>query len=311
MLIGGGFFLFGTSWTAFVSGRLLSGIGGVIINVVMTKMVVDWFAGREISTAIAVFITSWPVGIAVALLILPIAAGWGGLSLAWITVQSVVLLGLSLFFLFYHPPPKAVQTSPRLKTAHLPWLALFLVGVIWALYNTALAMIFTFGAAALSQNGWSLVAASSVISLFMVIFSISAPLGGMLADRTGRRDTVIVVSLLSYVIGLPLILISPGWLVLPIIIVLAIVFAWAAGPIVSLPSEILRTEARAFGMGVYYAIYYAIMMVAPSMVGALAERSGDLNIAFLLGAGVLGVCILALITYRRIQPALGAPIRTR
>ncbi len=35
------------------AGRIVSGVGGVVFNVVLTKMVSDWFAGREIVTAMA------------------------------------------------------------------------------------------------------------------------------------------------------------------------------------------------------------------------------------------------------------------
>jgi hypothetical protein len=39
------------SWTGQIAGRLVAGAGGVLLNVQMTKMVADWFAGREIATA--------------------------------------------------------------------------------------------------------------------------------------------------------------------------------------------------------------------------------------------------------------------
>src|SRR5215470_6695218 len=59
------------SWGWQIAGRLVAGGGGVLLNVVMTKMVTDWFAGREIATAMAIFVNSWPAGIAICLLSLP------------------------------------------------------------------------------------------------------------------------------------------------------------------------------------------------------------------------------------------------
>src|ERR1041385_924900 len=38
------------------AGRLISGLGAVFINVLMTKMVTDWFAGRDIVVAMALFV---------------------------------------------------------------------------------------------------------------------------------------------------------------------------------------------------------------------------------------------------------------
>ena len=46
MLIGGALVSWGPNWEWLIAGRLLSGAGGVIINIVMTKMLVDWFVGR-------------------------------------------------------------------------------------------------------------------------------------------------------------------------------------------------------------------------------------------------------------------------
>ena len=51
--------------TAFV-GRLISGIGAILFNQVLTKMATDWFAGREIIFAMAVVLASWPFGVAAA-----------------------------------------------------------------------------------------------------------------------------------------------------------------------------------------------------------------------------------------------------
>jgi len=44
------------SWTVQIAGRLVAGAGVVLLNVQMTKMVADWFAGREIATAMAIFV---------------------------------------------------------------------------------------------------------------------------------------------------------------------------------------------------------------------------------------------------------------
>ena len=67
MICGGTFVALSSDWSVQIGGRLVAGIGGVILNVLMSKMVTDWFAGREIATAMGIFVNSWPVGIALAL----------------------------------------------------------------------------------------------------------------------------------------------------------------------------------------------------------------------------------------------------
>ena len=71
MVVGG--VLTGSShdYAIFLVGRLISGIGAVLLNVLLTKMATDWFVGRELGTALALLVSSWPVGIGVALIVLP------------------------------------------------------------------------------------------------------------------------------------------------------------------------------------------------------------------------------------------------
>ena len=48
------------------AGRLLGGIGAVMLNVQLTKITNDWFADREIATSMGILMTAWPFGIALA-----------------------------------------------------------------------------------------------------------------------------------------------------------------------------------------------------------------------------------------------------
>ena len=70
-----------TSWNIQNAGRLVAGAGGVILSVQMTKMLTDWFAGHEIATAMAIFVNSWPTGVAFSLVVLPFVGTTYGLAL--------------------------------------------------------------------------------------------------------------------------------------------------------------------------------------------------------------------------------------
>lgn len=298
MLAGGLLISLIPSWEALIAGRLLAGAGGVILNIIMTKMLVDWFVDREISTAMAVFVNSWPVGIALALLILPFIATTGGLALVWWTVSALIAAGLVLFILLYHPPQNTAPSKTSVQLAKLPVYALTMASLVWALYNTALAMVFSFGPTLLSEQGWSLAGAGTAISAFMIVFSIALPLGGILADRTGRRDLIILVSLTSFAVLMPLASIVQPLFVAGIFLVVGVLFALAAGPIMTLPSLVLSPQARSFGMGVFFSIYYGVMMIAPRIAGSMADRAADAGVAFLLGAVMCVGAIVALWLFR-------------
>src|ERR1700738_4523452 len=63
LMVGGGLAMaFAPTWHWQIAGRIVAGIGGVVLNVLMSKMGTDWFEGKEIATAMAIFVNSWPAG---------------------------------------------------------------------------------------------------------------------------------------------------------------------------------------------------------------------------------------------------------
>lgn len=287
-----------SSYEAFIAARLVAGAGGVVVNIVMTKLLVDWFAGREISTALAIFVNSWPAGIALALLLLPIAAERGGLLAASLTVTAVIVLGLLAFGLFYRAPEGLDATPPQLNLSGLPYVPLIAAGLVWAFYNAALAMVFSFAPALFIERGWSLQGAGSMTSLFMVIFAATVPLGGILADRTGRRDLIIAGSLVGFGVLMPLATSLSGLSLMVVFCVVAATFSLCAGPVMALPSAVLAPANRTFGMGVFFTIYYAVMMVAPRLAGGLADKTGAATTAIWSGAVMCALALAALVAYR-------------
>ena len=278
------------------ASRLVAGAGGVLLNIVMTKMLIDWFQGREVATAMAIFINSWPVGIALASATLPVFAEAGGLTAAWWATLAATGGALILFQL-YKPAPAA--TAAVIERRSLPWARLTCAGLVWALYNAALAVVFSFGALLLVGRGLTPEGAGGIVSLYMLVFAIFAPLGGVLADRIGRPDGIAAISSIAFLVCLPAIALSPWQAAVVILIALAPLSAISAGPIMTLPGTILAPQARAFGMGVFFTIYYVVMMVAPRIAGGIAERAGDPAAAFHVGAVFAALAILSLALFRR------------
>src|SRR5207253_2657784 len=79
----------------------------------------------------------------------------------------------------------AARSSSRLGFQAV--IAVVCAGLIWGLYNIAFVMIFSFGPSMLVERGWSIPAAGSIISIVLWLSAVSVPLGGLLADRSGRH----------------------------------------------------------------------------------------------------------------------------
>ena len=151
----------------------------------------------------------------------------------------------------------------------------------------ALVMVFGFGPTLLNERGWSLAAASSTTSIALWLMVVSVSLGGFVADRSGRRDTVLAIGLAGFAVLLIAAVLAPLRAVPAIFVGLGLFCGISGGPILSLPSLVLRPEARALGMGVFFTFSYLALMVSPLLGGWLAERTGDAGTAFVLGAAML------------------------
>jgi MFS family permease len=302
MLLGGLAMAFSDSWNGQIAGRLVAGAGGVLLNVQMTKMVTDWFAGKEIATAMAIFVNSWPAGVAISLLTLPLIGTAYGASAAYLAVTALIGFGIVLLTTGYQAPPNPVTsaaTSVRLD--HSSSIAVIVAGLIWGFFNVGFAVIFTFGPSMLVERGWSISAAGSTTSIVLWLSVISVPFGGYLADRTKRPQTILVAG--AIVVAILMLALPRSGAVVLTVIALGLISGLPAGPIMSLPARVLAPATRAIGMGVFYTVYYAAMMLGPVAGGAYAKWAGSAAAAFDFGAASILICPLMLWGFNQIPAA--------
>jgi MFS family permease len=302
MLIGGLAMAVSDSWPVQIAGRLVSGAGGVMLNVQMSKMVADWFLGQEIATAMAIFVNSWPAGVALSLLTLPSIGTAYGVGAVYLAVALLIGLGLVLFAATYTDPAKAAAaTAAPARLDRHALMAVIAAGLMWGLFNVGFAMIFSFGPTMLVERGWSIAAAGSAISIVLWLAVFSVPFGGFLADRSARPYSILVWGCIVF--AMAMIALRRNDAVVPITIALGLISGQPAGPIMSLPARILEPKTRAIGMGIFYALYYATMMLGPILGGACAKWSGSAGAALDFGAAVLVACPVLLSGFNRLKSA--------
>ncbi|WP_458159887.1 MFS transporter [Bradyrhizobium sp. 18BD] len=275
-------------WGWQMAGRLASGVGGVLLTVQLTKMATDWFAGKEIATAMAIFVNSWPAGLGISLLVLPALGTAYGAGSVFLAAAALTATGIVLIA-FYQPPPGAAAGpagSARLDPLALS--AVIVAGLIWGLYNVGFAMIFSFGPSLLVERGWSIAAAGSAISLVMWLSVISVPAGGYLADRFKRPFMLAIAA--SITVAALLVWLTRSDAVITILVLIGLIGGHPAGPIMSLAARVLAPETRAIGMGVFYTLFYAAMMLGPAVAGRLAKSAGTAAVALDLGALTVLAC---------------------
>lgn len=278
--------------------RLLGGAGGVLFNVVSTKLIADWFAGREIALAMAIFISTWPIGLGIASPLLSALGDVASTGVAFLATSLVAAVGLAAVMV--RPISIAAASSSqnlggsnlRHLTAQEWLLAVVLAGIAWGLYNVALAGLAAFLPMVLSARGASTGEAGAVAMWLMLGVILSVVLGGWLSARVRRPDLLSYSGLLGWMVAMAVLLI--GGPAAPWLVAGGLVSGVAAGTLVSLPAQILRPSARAAGTGAFYTVYYLVMALVPRELGRFAQYYGSAD-GVLVGSGACVLLVIALL----------------
>ena len=285
---------FGTA----VAGRLLSGVGAVVMNILLAKMVSDWFAGKELSTAMAIMLTSWPVGLGLAAATLGGVAAGTSWRTAVMATAVVAALGLLMMLLCRDAP--AGNAGPQ--RAALPRRELWLSitgGFAWGCFNASLVAIIAFGPGLLIARGATLGDAGRVVSLAIWVTMLSVPLGGYLTDRL-KRPTLLIVTGSLVAAGTVLLLPVLAHAVLAFCLVGLAIGAPPGGLMALLPRT-LPPERLATGFGVFYTVFYVMMALTQPAAGLVRDVAGDPAAPIVFAALVMAATVIGLAIFRRLE----------
>ena len=300
LLMAAGGALMGASPTFFLLaiGRLVSGVGAVLINVLLTKMVADWFAKREIVTAMAILIASWPLGIGLALLLFtPLAAShsWNAVmfAAAFMALVSFVLMAAA-----YRDPAQAppARAALQLDLTRREWLAVSLAGAIWMAYNVGYIVLVSFLPALFRADGYSIAEAARIVSVLGWALIPTLPLTGYLTERLRQPNAFLIGGFL--ISGLAAAALPFTANPVPLFAVLVLMIGAPAGPIMALPAQALKPHNLAAGMGVYFTWYYAGMALLPGLAGMAQDLTASPAAPALFAGGMMALSLAALAGFR-------------
>jgi MFS family permease len=298
MVIGGVLTASANSFGVAATGRVVSGIGAVLMNILLARLTSDWFAGKELSTAMSVMLTSWPVGLGLATAMLAHTAARSGWR--WAIVLTVVgaAIGLLLMLLAFREAPRGASAPTATPHASLAgrarWLSVS-AGFAWGCFNASLVAIIVFGPGLLIAGGTPLGEAGSIVSLAIWLTILSIPLGGLLGDRLGRPNVMIVVGCLVAALFTWLIPVFP-----PILAFCLVGFAIGPppGPLMALLPRALPPERLTTGFGIFYAFFYAMMAVTQPAAGLVRDRFGTPGAPIKFAAIVMALTVVGLVIFR-------------
>ena len=302
LMAGGGIWLASAASVAEAdAARLVSGIGAVILNVLLTKMVADWFEGKERLLAMSFLINAWPIGIGLALFALPLvgeAIGWRGAIAA---AALLAAAGFAAVLFFYRAPAGAHAAPDGVGLSALDareWRLLAIASIPWLTFNAAYQLIVSFLPSFLLETGSSLTLSGALTGLNTALIVISVQAGGVLLKRSRRPDLLCHVAIVVWCASV--LLLASEFAPLLWIVAGGLIAGIPASAYVNLPAEFLRPESRAAGMGVFFTVYYVGCALLPGLAGFFSDLVGSTRATLWLAAVLAFICVPTLMAFRRL-----------
>ena len=333
-------------WMAVVA-RLISGAGGTLLTMQVAKIATDWFAGRELSTAIGILLGTFPLGIAAVMAGLPLVAASSGWRMAVALIAASALATLTIVAAFLRDRPEAGAgvsasgdrteaqvsvsapgdpplpgegaypgESPRPGKGHRLWVIsrreaglVVIAGAAFSLLNAGLVIFTSFVPVLLLRRGLGEVEASVLTSWASWILIGTLPPSGLFLDRA-RPVTVwlIVSALLSALACFGLPSLEPAWLWIAL-------FGVVFGPVVvgsmALPGEVLQPETRATGFGLFFTTNYVGFAILPAVAGLLVDLTDSPAAPIWFAAAIFATVVPLVLWFRWMQrPIISATIHS-
>ena len=275
------------------AGRLVAGLGAVLLIVLQGKMVSDRFHGQGFIMAMGMLVGTFPVGVGLAGLALgPVVrlAGWPGM---FAVGGGLAALSFGLI-LFCSDVPRTPGSTWRMPSRP-ECLLVAVAGLVWTAYNAGYYGFLSYMPSLLALHGHPPALTALVLTLSTWLNLPGTLLGGWLAGRFGTGRVFVVGTAASFVaVAGPAVLDSPlVWALL-----FGTVASLQAGVIVAMGTLSARPENRAVGMGLFYTVYYAGGTAIPALCGVAADRAGT-PAAALIAAAAIGALALPLYALHR------------
>jgi predicted MFS family arabinose efflux permease len=291
MAAGGALCVVATGYATLLAGRLVFGIGGLVINLLGARLLARAFAGRELSLAMALFLAAYPVSMIACFTLQPLLEGALGWRAALAPAPLLALLALPLHRAVTSPERRAAATGEG-PTGRRPVTGpLLALAVAWCLFFAAYASLVTFAPTWAGSDGLLVVSTVAWVSL------AASPLAGALIDRTGGARAWAAGGMLLLAATLAAMAASA----VPQLAAMAAVGAVMAlvpTAVYSLPGRLVAAEAVGFAFGLITSFSNLGAVLGPALAGALRDSTPSWPALWLALAAVAAVAAVAALAVR-------------
>ncbi len=284
------------SYTVLLAARLLFGIGGLMMNLLLARLISEAFQGKELSLAMGIFNAVYPASMIAVFSLHP----WLYEHLGWRNelVVLAVLVALAIpLHLAAVPAGNEHRADPAPASRGLPrpTRGLISLAVSWMLFFGAFASVFTFAPqwAGGGPGGLLVVTAVTWVSLLL------NPAVGHLIDRTGRPAAWGMGGQL--VLAGALAAMGLGWLPpLPAMLLVGLSAASVPTAAYSLPARLVPPAQVGFAFGFITAFSNLGTLAGPAAAGALLDAGAGWSLTW------IALALLAALGAAALLPASSA-----
>jgi predicted MFS family arabinose efflux permease len=289
MAVGAALFALAPAYAWLVAGRLLFGLGGLVLNLMLARLIAVTFAGREVALAMGLFTGVYPASAILLYSLHPLllaALGWRG-ELGGLALLVVVAVPLHLAVI-----PARVETGGTGTGTSAPRLALpprvWALGTAWMLFFAVFAAVLTFAPEWAGGGSRGLL----IVSTLTWVQLLGTPLLGAAVDRTGGAPWWCVGGLAT--LALAALAMATGALPALAAMVLVGVAAAAVPPAVySLPSRLVPATRVGLAFGFITALSNLGTLAGPAAAGGVRDASPSWPLLWCLLAGVAALGAVA------------------
>ncbi len=290
MLVGSVTFATAPGYGWLLGGRLVFGVGALLVNLLLARLLSVVFAGRELALAMGLFTATYPASMIALFTLHPVLEarlGWRG-EMGLLVVLVVVAIPLHAVAAPRGLPQGPRRAGPGRREPRAFPAALVALGVAWMLYFAAFAVVPTFG------PEWAGGGAAGLLATTLItwVALVGTPLAGAAIDRSGRprRWCVAGLGVMAATFGLMATGALPAAAAMA---ALGLAAAVVPPAVYSLPARLVPPARTGFAFGFITALSNLGALAGPAFAGAVRDATpawgpvwGSLAVTALAGAAV-------------------------
>ena len=278
---------FGNNFAILVIGRIISGIGALTIAIVAPQVLSKIFDKKDMGIAMGVFNTAMPLGTILTLNTFGLLAAATNWRIPLLLTSAYCFIILILFLFKYNDisgvnseQDKTSFKESLYEAKKIGW-PIWLIAIIWMLYNASSISYLAFGSDYYVSIGYDTSYAGFLTSLLMIGALIFSTFVGYLTDKFGNEEYFILGGSIGLAIAL---LLVPRGGINPLVLggLIGLSVSFVPSPVFSLVPKYLPREQVGLGYGILSTCLNIGVLIGPFLVGLFYDKTKSYASGFIL-----------------------------